>query len=152
MRTLPADNWCVVWDPPLVTQLRCLSHRCLMSHRPHRIAKDTYAHPGEQRLTTLRHLGSRALRDTGPCRSWDQLTWPTITSSQQCPRTGLVHKPFKMAPKRKSHGRCDLLPFLLIGLKLLSTPSFLCSIKSTLKKLKRETSIDAHLLKSLPCS
>ena len=36
----------------------------------------------------------------------------------------LKEKPFKMEPKRESHGRCDLLPFLLIGPKLLSTPSF----------------------------
>jgi len=55
-------NWCVVWGPPLVAQLSCSSHRCPISHRPH---------PGDQSLTTLRHLGPRASRDTGPRRSWD---------------------------------------------------------------------------------
>jgi len=50
-RFLPIDNWCVFWDPPLVAQLCCLSHRCPMSHRPHCIAEDTSAHPG----TTFDH-------------------------------------------------------------------------------------------------
>ena len=61
----------MVWDPPLVAQLCCSSHRCLISHRPHYIAEDTSVHPGDRCLTTLRHLGSRASRDTGPRCSWD---------------------------------------------------------------------------------
>jgi len=66
-----ADNWCVVWDPPLVTQLCCLSHRCPLSHRPPYIIEDTLVHLGDRSLTTLRHLDSCALRDTGPRYSWD---------------------------------------------------------------------------------
>jgi len=64
-------NWCVVWDPPLVAQLCCLSHRCPMSHRPHYTVEDTSVHLGDRLLTTPRHFGSRALRDTGPRCSWD---------------------------------------------------------------------------------
>jgi len=64
-------NWCEVQDPPLMAQLCCLSHRCPMSHRPHFVAEDTSTHPGDRRLTTLWHLGSRVLRDTDPRRSWD---------------------------------------------------------------------------------
>ena len=64
-------NWCVVRDPPLDAQLCCSSHRCPMSHLPHYVAKDTSSYPGDRCLTTLQHLGSRALRDTGPHRSWD---------------------------------------------------------------------------------
>jgi len=51
--------------------LYCLSQRCSISHRPHYIAEDTSAHPGDQSLTTIRRLGSHALQDTGPCRLWD---------------------------------------------------------------------------------
>ena len=60
-------NWCVVWDPPLVAQLCCLSHRCLTPLH----CEDTSTHPGDQSLTTLRCLGACALRDTDPCHSWD---------------------------------------------------------------------------------
>ena len=42
-----------------------------MSHRPHSVAEDTSAHPGDRRLTTLWHLGSRILQGTGLRRSWD---------------------------------------------------------------------------------
>ena len=65
------DNWCVVWDPPLVAQLYCSSYRCLTSHRPHDIVEDTSVHSSDYRLTTLQPLGSRASRDTGPRHSRD---------------------------------------------------------------------------------
>jgi len=42
-----------------------------MSHRPSSVAEGTSVHLGDQRLTTPQRLGSRALRDTGPCLSWD---------------------------------------------------------------------------------
>jgi len=65
------DNWRMVRDPLLVAQLCCSNHRFSISHRPHYAPEDTSAHLGDRSLTTLRHLGSRALRDTGPRRSWD---------------------------------------------------------------------------------
>jgi len=81
------DNWCVVWDPPLMAQLCCLSHRCPMSHRPHYIAEDTSVHPGDRLdhssapwLTCLaRHQPTPLV---GP-----NLRGPIITSGQQHPRT-----------------------------------------------------------------
>ena len=65
------DNWCVVWGPPFMAQFYFLSHRCPISHRPHYTVEDTSVHPGDRRLTTPWHLGSRALRDTGPRLSWN---------------------------------------------------------------------------------
>ena len=83
------DNWCVIWDPPFVTQLCCSSHRCPICHRPRYTAEDTSAHPGDQSLTTLRHLGSHALRDIGPAALvGPSLRDPIISSSQRHPRTG----------------------------------------------------------------
>jgi len=83
------DNWCVVRDPPLVAQLCCSSHRCPTSHRPHDIAEDTSVHPSDRRLTTLRHLGSRALRDTDPRHSWDPpYAGPPLLAVKLLPRTG----------------------------------------------------------------
>ena len=35
------------------------------------LSSGTSVHPGDRCLTTLWFLGARALRDTGPCRSWD---------------------------------------------------------------------------------
>jgi len=61
------DNWCVVWDPPLVAQLYCLG---LMSDLS-TLSSDTSVHPSDRCLTTLWFLGARASRDTGPRRSWD---------------------------------------------------------------------------------
>ena len=54
-----------------MAQLYCLGHRCPISHRHHNTVENTLVHPGDRRLTTPRHLGSPALRGTGPHRSWD---------------------------------------------------------------------------------
>jgi len=42
------------------------------------------------------------------------------------------------------------LLFLLISPKLLSTPSLYVIFKTTLKKLQKETSIEAHILMLVP--
>jgi len=82
------DNWCVVWDPPLVVQLCCSSHRCPTSHRRRDIVEDTSVHPSDRRLTTLRHLGSRASRDTGLRYSWDPpYAGPSLLAVKLHPRT-----------------------------------------------------------------
>jgi len=88
------NNWCVVWDPPLVAQLCCLSHWCSISHRPHYIHEDTLAHPGDRCLTTLWYFGARALRNTGPCRAWDPpYVGPPLLVVKQRPRTGRYTSP-----------------------------------------------------------
>jgi len=61
------NNWCVVWNPPLVAQLYCSSPMSDLST----LSSGTSVHPGDRWLTTLWFPGARASQDTGPHRSWD---------------------------------------------------------------------------------
>jgi len=82
----PTDNWCVVWDPPSVVQFCCLNHRCPMSHRPYSVAEDTrhiLVIDIRPLIGTLAHAACETLAHAA-CGT--QLTWPTITSNQRCPR------------------------------------------------------------------
>jgi len=61
------NNWCVVWDPPLVAQPYCFGSMFDLST----LSSGTSVHLGDRCLTTLWFLGARASRDTVPRRSWD---------------------------------------------------------------------------------
>jgi len=84
------DNWCVVWDPPLVAQLCCLSHyvRCLIAltmllrTHQHILVIDLWP-----LFATLAHMLCETLAHTA---RGTNLQGPIITSGQR-PRTGRFH-------------------------------------------------------------
>jgi len=83
-------NWCVVWDPPLVAQLFCLTCRGPRTHQ-HILMTDAWPLLDPLGVLSMRHLGSTAcgtqlmwpmfdhssvpwacyLQGISPCRSWD---------------------------------------------------------------------------------
>lgn len=89
-RLLPAGNWCVVWDPPLVAQLRCFNlprsedtsvytnDWCLTTHRPSGILSARHSRHTicGTHLTWSRPDHSSTpwaccMQGVGPCHSWD---------------------------------------------------------------------------------
>jgi len=55
-------NWCMVWDPPHVAQLSCLTRRCLRT-RQHILMRPMPDHSSTS--------WARRLQGTSPRRSWD---------------------------------------------------------------------------------
>jgi len=84
------DNWCVVWDPPLVAQLCCSSHRCLTSlHCRGHISTSWWSMSDHSlvpwRTCLARHWPMPHVEPT--------LRGPIIISGQTTPEDWSVHKP-----------------------------------------------------------
>jgi len=107
------DNWCVVWDPPLVAQLWCLTRQGPRT-RQHILMTDAWPLRDPLGILSVRHPGRIAcgthltwprpdhsstpwacrLQSSGPSRFvGPSLRGPTSTSSQLRPNTGRYTSP-----------------------------------------------------------
>jgi len=119
------DNWCVVWDPPLVAQLRCLTRRGPRT-RQHILMADAWPlldtlgvlsvrHPGRTacgtHLTWPRsdhsYLGCAVYKALALAASWDPAYVAQSTSSQLRPSTNLI---FAQRQRRISLVNCFVQP------------------------------------------
>ena len=118
-------NWCVVWDPPLVAQLHCLTWPCPRT-RQHILMTDAW--------TLLNPLGVPFPRHSGHTACGTQLTRPTPD-----------HSSTSWACRLQGPGPCrtwdpiDVAPRQLVGTQPPSLKLLTCSAKRLSPRLWRPT-------------